>query len=455
MYDLIVIGAGVGGYTAAIRAAKEKMKVAIVEKDKVGGTCLNRGCIPTKYMINAAGRYRSCLENLETQKYHGEIELDYGNILQDMEKKVERLSKGIQSLISAGKIDFFRGNATFADDGGVLIDCNTTIYADNIIIATGSEPGTLDIPGINSEGVYTTDNIFREMKKIPQSLLIIGAGAAGLEMAFLFADLGTQVTLVECSDRFLGMADTDVDGVLRKAMKKHGINYYLSSRVAEIVPDDELRINVKLPSEELWLKAQMVMVATGRNAVLRSLSLEKAGVKTTNYEIPVDENFQTNVLGIYAIGDVNRKNMLAYAAAAQGIHVVGHILGKQFQKETLIPSCIFTNPEIGIVGLTEERAREENIEISVGKFLMSANGRSVTEGHDGFVKLISDADTGEILGGTCVCHAATELISQITIAIQNEMTVEQLRRTIFPHPTYSEAIGEAAEMESGTSVYML
>lgn len=456
MYDLIVIGAGVGGYTAALRAAKEGKKVALIDKADLGGTCLNRGCIPTKYLIHAGKQYHACMDAIIKQEYCGEISVNYEKILNDMKQKILKLTNGIQALLVSKNVDFIRGNAYLKKGKIVVIDSEKELRADNIFIATGSEPALPNIPGIELKQVYDTDNIFQKMKKLPASLLIIGAGVVGMEMAFLFNNLGVKVSVIECRNHLLGSMDLDVENYLRRSLQKSGIKYYLNSYVEEIAEDDGLQVMIKLPEETVIWPEEAVLIATGRKSVCRNLNLEEVGIKTDKEAILVDEDYQTNVSGIYAIGDVNGRNMLAYAATAQSLIAVGSMLKNQIIKdEAIIPQCIFTEPEIGVVGLTEEQAKENNRQIVIGKFLMTANGRSVVEGNEGFIKIIADKETGIVLGGACVCHLATELISQLTIAIKNQMTIEQLRQVVFPHPTYTEAVGEAAEMAFKTSVYMM
>lgn len=455
MYDLVVIGAGVAGYTAAIKAAKEGMKVAIVEKKKVGGTCLNRGCIPTKYLIHTVSVYNEARKFIGNGIADGSIVLDYEKLLEEMAMKVGRLSAGIQSLIRANKIDCFSGEADFLDANRILVNKEEILQAKYIFIATGSTPKIPKIEGAELRGIYTTDNIFDTMSKLPKTMLVIGSGVVGLEMAFLYSDLGVRVTMVECRERILENMDADVENMLLKSLAQSGVEVYFDSNISEIFNEDGLQVAIRHMGKNKIFETEAVLFATGRRPKIDNLSIENVGIETRDGYIVTDDRCRTNIANVYAIGDVNGKAPTAYGATAQAINAVNHICNSQMGKSDIIPMCIFSKPEVAIVGLTETMAETQGYEVSVGKFLMSANGRSVTENREGFVKIIADKKTDTILGAVCVCHLASEMIQQITIALNAKMKIQELRKANFLHPTYSEGIAEAAEMMEGKSVYML
>lgn len=455
MYDLVVIGAGVAGYTAAIKAAKEGMKVAVVEKKKVGGTCLNKGCIPTKYLIHTATVFNEAQKFIGNGIADGSIEFNYEKLLEDMTGKVGRLSAGIQSLIRANKIECFSGDAEIIDENRVIVNKEETLQAKYIFIATGSAPKIPKIEGAELRGVYTTDDIFDSMSKLPKTMLIIGGGVVGLEMAFLYCSLGVKVTVVECRERLLENMDEDVENLLLKSLSQSRVEVYFGSRVSEIFDEDGLQVAIRHMEKNKILETEAVLFASGRSPVVQNIGIENTGIEVRDGYIVTDDCCRTNVKNIYAIGDVNGKAMTAYGATAQAINAVNHICGKEMGKSDIIPMCIFSKPEVAIVGLTETMAGEQGYDVAVGKFLMSANGRSVMENQEGFVKIVSDKKTDTILGAVCVCHLATELINQITIAMNAKMTMKELRKANFLHPTYSEGIAEASEMMEGKSVYML
>lgn len=455
MYDLVVIGAGVAGYTAAIKAAKEGMKVAVVEKKKVGGTCLNRGCIPTKYLIHAAAVCKEAQKFIGNGIAEGNIVLNYEKLFEDMMGKVGRLSAGIQSLIRANKIDCFSGDAEILDENRVIVNKQEILQTKYIFIATGSAPKILKIDGAELPGVYTTDELFDSMLKLPKTMVIIGSGVVGLEMAFLYSSLGVKVTMVECRERLLENMDEDVENLLLKSLTQSGVEVYFGSRVSEIFDEDGLQVAIHCKDKNKIFETEAVLFAAGRSPIIDNLGIENVGVETKQGYIVTDDNCCTNVDNIYAIGDVNGKSMTAYGATAQASNAVNHICNRETAKSDIIPMCIFSKPEVAIVGLTETMARTKGYEVSVGKFLMSANGRSVTENPEGFVKIIADKKDDTMLGAVCVCHLATELIQQITVALNAKMTMQEFRQANFLHPTYSEGIVEAAEMLEGKSVYML
>ena len=455
MYDLIVVGAGAGGYTAAIQGAKQGLKVAMIEMGEIGGLCLNRGCIPTKFLIRTASEYRRASDAIEGRFYDGRLSLNYEKIVEEMGKKISSLSSGIQALLKGNGVECFQGRAKLVSSHKLWIDSGVELESKNIIFAAGSVQETLPIKGIDSHKVYTTDQMFYGMKTVPESLVIIGAGIIGLEMAFLFRNLGTQVTLIEKKNSLLESWDKDAQNWMLRILKRNGIKIYLGCCVKEICDDGELHIVANDITNKKRISADNILIAMGRRPNVEGLGLETAGIEFNGRGIETDSNYQTNVKGIYAVGDVNGKEMLAYAASQQALQAIGHIIGEERQKEGVIPKCIFSQPELAMAGIGETDAENLGYDVCTGKFLMTANGRSAIDGHDGFIKIVAEKNTKIILGGVCACHLATELISQISMAVLAKMTIHDFARMIQPHPTYSEALGEAVRMVDKNSIYML
>lgn len=464
MYDLLIIGAGIAGYTAAIRGSKEGIKTAIIESGEIGGACLNRGCIPTKYMLSEAHKYHCLNKSLELKEYTGNIYVNFEKITEVMRLKVNRMSFGIKGLLNANGIDIYNEQAEFIDERNIMLCFSKRrLEAQNIIIATGSAPRMLPVyvnedkvENINKcRSIFTTDNIFTDLCRIPESMIILGGGAVGIEFAFMFSEFGTKVTVIEGRDTLLGNIDSDMDTALFSAMNHNNISVKLNCIIDRVVENENGAVVYDVASEVI-AEAETVLVAIGRKPSYDSLRIENAGIIASPHGIETDKIYRTNTKNIFAIGDVNGRHTFAYAAAAQAINVVSYISGKRFLKDTtLIPTCIFTNPEIAFVGITAQEAKSGDNNFKTSKFLMSASGRSSADGNGGFIKLIVDDKSQVIVGGECVCYAATELISQVTIAVKNKMTLNEFSETVFPHPTYSEALGEAAELISGNCIYML
>lgn len=458
MYDVIVIGAGVGGYNAAIKAAKSGLKTAIIEAADVGGTCLNRGCIPTKYLISEMHKFRGIQERTANGFYNGRISLNYPAMISGMLQKINRLTSGIGWLLNSNGVEMIRGQAEFMDAHKIIVHGEEKILeAKHIIIATGSKPRTLSFECKNLNGenhIYTTDDIWTRMKQIPESLTIVGGGAVGLEFAFIYAGFGTRVILLEGRDSFFKSIDNDIENELIKMLRQNKIEYRLNCTIAEICEINN-RVTVFDENEEEIAQTEALLFAMGRTPNYQSLRLENAGVNVTGRGIVIDDEMQTTAEGVYAVGDVNGRLTLAYTASAQAQNVVVHINGKAHEKEmNLVPICVFSDCEIAYVGKLGTGA-ESNRNSKTAKFLMTANGRSSVDGNGGFIKLFTDEETGVIVGGICVCNMASELINTVAVAIRNKMTTEQFASVIFPHPTYSEALGEAAELIDGHCVHML
>lgn len=459
MYDIAVLGAGPGGYVAAIRGAQLGGKIALIEKDVVGGTCLNRGCIPTKAMLASA----NVLHHIKEAESFG-IQVDGWQV--SLEKIIERkdgivrqLTGGIDKLLEHHGVDVIRGTGAFSDahtlkvtaaDGSV-----ETVEAENIIIATGSEAATIAALGYDGVNVMTSTEILR-MTDLPESLIIIGAGVIGCEFACVFAELGTTVTMVEALDRVLPMADEEISKRFTMLLKKRKIGVQTGVMVEKVEKGPEGMVLHLNNGKELT--GEKVLIGIGRSLNSKGLGLEEIGVALGQRgEILTDATMRTNVQHIYAIGDVNNKVLLAHAASAQGQTVVENILkGKNEPADVeFVPSAIYTFPEIASIGLTEKMAAEKG-EIRVGRFPFSASGKAQCIGEkDGFIKIIALAETDEILGVHIMGPHATDLIAEAVLALRKGLTVEDIAKTIHAHPTISESVMEAAEAVHGLAIHSL
>jgi len=446
-FDLCVIGAGPGGYVAAIHAGQKGLNVALIEKDNFGGTCLNIGCIPTKTLIAGA-------EVLHKARHAADFGIDIsGKISPNWEKMQNRkddvilkLRKGIGSLLKAAGVKTFNGTASFLDRKSVVInggdDNGAKITADNIIIASGSESL---VPGFIPESprVLTSTELL-SVNDIPKSLLVLGGGVIGCEFACLFAELGTKVTVVEMLPNILPVVDKENGRVLTSKMKQAGIEILTGEAMSDI------KATAKGVSGKVGgkiLKADYLLVSIGRKAVSDNLNLAAAGVKIDERGwIPVNEYCKTNVPNIYAIGDIGGKIWLAHLASAMGFCAVDNICGDRSKfSYDLVPGCIFTSPEIGTVGLSEEQCKEQEIDYKVGKFPFAALGKAMAiEETDGMVKIIADSQTDQVLGVHIIGPHATDLIAEAVPAMQLEITAGELGRAIHAHPTLGEAMMEAA-----------
>lgn len=454
MFDLIVIGAGVAGYTAAIRAAKYGMKTAIAECAAVGGTCLNRGCIPTKFMISEMHRYRDIRENIGSGVYSGGISLDYERLIGVLSERVGKITAGVRWLLESNGVDILSGSAEFAD-GRHLVVNGVSYEADKFIIAAGSSPRELPAERAEDSRIFTTDDIWSGLHEVPESMTIIGGGAVGLEFAFIYAGLGTEVTILEQRGSFFGNVDSDIDAEVMKMLNRYGIKYRMECTADNIFEDDGTVVAAD-GNGRIITESSVLLMAAGRIPRCSGMGLENAGVDYSRAGIITDEAHRTSAANIYAVGDITGRSMLAYTAAAQAVNAVEDILNKNPVKdESLVPVCIFTDLEIAYVGMMEISAQKSGRDVRSAKFLMSANGRSSVEGKGGFVKLITDAGSGEIIGGVCVCSGASEMINTVTAAIRQRLSTEQFAQQLFPHPTFSEALSDAAELMDGKCTYMM
>jgi len=441
-FDVAVIGGGPGGYVAAIRAAQLGNKTVLIEKDKVGGTCLNRGCIPTKALLHSAEVYQKMLYADKLGLSAENISFDYSKIAARKDDIVNRLISGVQGLLRAHKVTLLNGNAVLA--GNTLINVgDMQVQADKIILATGSVPSGISVKGIETSGVMNSDGVL-SLTQLPDSAVIIGGGVIGMEIASLFNALGKAVTVIEMLPSILTGMDEQICSTMTRVLEKKGIQIYTNAKVTEIKKG--LSVVFEIDGKQSEVQGAVCVVAVGRRPATAHIGLEEAGIKMEHGCVLVDEYMRTTVPNIYAIGDITGKIQLAHAASAQGL-IAAHNAGGQNKRMSydIIPSCIYTSPEIASVGLTEAQARAKSIYFKTGTFNVAANGRSMIIGaKDGFAKVVTDAATGEILGAQIMAPHATDMISEIAAIMKSEGTIEELSDTIHPHPTISEIIMEAA-----------
>lgn len=454
-YDIVIVGAGPGGYVAAIKAAHMGAKVALIEKDAVGGVCLNFGCIPTKSLIKSAEVYQSALNasNFGINIDKENISFDWNKILEKKNAVVKRLTQGVKTLIDKNKIDLFIGEAKVNDANNVTVN-DIRLKTKSVILATGASPVIPPISGlkeaIEKEIVLTSKQIL-DIKEIPKSLVIVGGGVIGIEFATIFSTFGSEVTIIEREENILLNIDDEVRNTYLRILKKAKINVLTNATVTRF---DKQKVYYTYKNEEKIIKTDKVLLSIGMRA--NTQGLEHLNLEINN-GIVVNERLETNIKGIYAIGDCNGKMMLAHVASAEGIIAVENIMGKNSSIDYLkAPAGIYSFPEIAMVGLTEQEAKKRNLDYSVSKFPLAANGKALVEGQtDGFVKIVSDNKYGEILGVHILGENATDLIAEAVTAMELEGTVYELAKSIHPHPTLSESIMEAAHKAINHPIHTL
>ncbi|HEX8181436.1 MAG TPA: dihydrolipoyl dehydrogenase [Pyrinomonadaceae bacterium] len=461
-FDVTIIGSGPGGYVAAVRAGQLGLKTAIVEKDKrLGGTCTLRGCIPTKQLLMSAHVYEQVQHAADFGVQASDIKLAFADVQKRKERVVTKNSKGIEFLMKKNKATVFKGTGRLALPGKVIVTgedgTEQTIETKNIIIATGSV--VRPIKGFETDGVrvVNSDHIL-ELKAVPKSLIVMGAGAVGVEFASVYSRFGAETTIVELLPHLLPLEDEEISTELEKSFRKRGIKYSLGTKLEQMEKTDNSVIvtgkNAK--GEDVRLEAEMFLVAVGRMPYLEGLGLEGTKIKVERGTIQVDEFCRTGEPNVYAIGDVIPTPWLAHLASKEGILAVEQIAGQQPRPINMrhVPSCTYCDPEVASVGLTEAAAKKEGYDVRVGKFPFSASGKARILGEEeGFVKVISEAKYDELLGVHIIGPHATELIAEAGVALQLESTAEELGRTIFAHPTISESVMEAAEGVHGLTIH--
>jgi len=460
-FGAIVIGGGPGGYVAGIRLGQRGVKTLLVERESLGGECLNRGCIPSKALISRVNLYWSA-KNARWLKADN-LEVDWKAIQSLRERVIKRLRLGVKYLLEENGVKIVKGEARLKSGGEVevkLQDGSTkTFKAENIVIATGGEHVSLREIPFDGVRVLNSGQAL-ELQEIPRRLLIVGGGVSGLEIGTFYAKLGSEVTIVELMDQILPGVEKDLVDVIQRKLKKLGVKIYTSSKVVESrVSDERVEATVEGKNGESFrLEADYAMVAVGKRPISRGLGVEEVGIKLDRRGfIQVNDRMETNVTGIYAVGDVTGPPFLAHRASYHGLIAAENIAGgEKSVKDVVIPSAIFTDPEIAFAGLTEAEAKERGIEPKVGKFLFSASGRAVAEDAvEGFVKIIADSSTDEVIGCQMAGPHVSELISEAVLAIQNKLKLEQFAKCMRPHPTFSEALSEAAEAALWKPIHMI
>lgn len=460
-YDLIVIGSGPGGYVAAIRASQLGMKVGVVEKAELGGICLNWGCIPTKALLKSANVF----EYIQHAKDYGieikEAKADFGGIVKRSRDVANGMSKGIQFLFKKNKIDHIAGTGKLKKGGKVEVTDaagkKTDYEAKNTIVATGGR--SRELPNIKIDGKKIIG--YREAMVLPEQpkkLLVIGSGAIGVEFAYFYNTLGTEVTIVEFLPNVVPVEDVEVSKALEKSFKKAGMTIYTSSEVTKVDTSGKGCVaTVKTPTGEIKIETDIVLSAVGVSTNIEGIGLEDVGVKTDKGKVIVDDFYKTNVAGVYAIGDIVKGPALAHVASAEGIICVEKMAGQNPHPLNYnnIPGCTYCSPEIASVGYTEEAAKKAGYEVKVGKFPFTASGKAKAAGApDGFVKLIFDAKYGEWLGAHFIGANVTEMIAEVVVARNLETTGHEIIKSVHPHPTMSEAIMEAAAAAYGEVIHL-
>jgi dihydrolipoamide dehydrogenase len=459
--NLVIIGGGPAGYVGAIRASQLNANVTLIEKDEVGGTCLNVGCIPTKVLTSTAHLFLSMRRSDRWGlKTHG-INLDFPQVMRRKQMVAQRLVTGVKTLLKANGVNLIKGTARFLDEKMIEVktgeDKIQKIEADKILIATGSVPIMLPLPGIELEGVVDSTGAL-SFSEVPKSMLVIGGGAIGCEFAYIYRSFGTQVTIVEMLSQILPGEDQEIVATLRTSLERAGIKIFTDSKVSKIASAKEGKkiISVTSSKGEIDIETEKVLLSVGRKANTKDLGLEELRIKMDRSNIMVDQHLKTSLPDVYAAGDCIGNYLLAHVASMEAELATENALGAQKKMDyTAVPRCIFTHPEIGSVGLSEEEATDQGIKIKTGKFPFLANGRAQAENEaEGMVKIIADANSNKILGAHILGPRATDLIAELTLAIQMGAKTEDLIDTIHAHPTLTEPVREAALKLEGRPIHI-
>jgi dihydrolipoamide dehydrogenase len=463
-YEIAILGGGPGGYVAAIRAAQLGFKTVIIDKDNLGGICLNWGCIPTKSLIKNAEIYDSIKNHADDFgiKVQG-LSFDFARIIKRSRDISDRISKNVEILIKKNKVDRLRGFGKLISKNQIDVFDNdnkkiNSISSDKIIIATGARPKTIPSIPVDRKNIITSSEAMT-LTQQPEDLIIIGAGAIGVEFAYFYSVLGTKVTIIEMMDSILPIEDKEASDVVAKSFKKRGIEIYTKSTVEKAeVKEKKVTVTINVNGEKKGLSAEKVLNAIGVTGNVEGFGLEELGVELFKNHIKVNKStYETNIKGIYAIGDVIGPPWLAHVASHEGIHCVEKIKGLNTPDINYdnIPGCTYCQPQVASVGLSEKKAKQAGYEIRVGKFPFMASGKAFAVGErDGFVKFIFDAKYGEILGVHIVGSEATELIGEATLAKSLEATGQSIFKTVHAHPTLSESIMEAAAQAYGEAIHI-
>lgn len=468
-YDLVILGGGTGGYVAAIRASQLGLKTAVVEKGKLGGTCLHNGCIPSKALLRSAEVYATARHAEEFGVLTGDVSVNFGKVQERKNKIIDQLHKGVQHLMKQGKIDVFEGLGRILGPsifspmpGTISVEMNNgseneMLIPKNVIVSTGSRPRTL--PGLEIDGtqVMTSDEAL-EMTEIPKSIIIVGGGVIGIEWASMLSDFGSEVTVIEYADRIIPTEDREISKEMQRLMKKKGVKFAVGAKVLPetLQKGEEVKISAEIQGEKKEFSAEKLLVSVGRQANTEGIGLENTDIQIEKGFISVNEYFQTKESHIYAIGDVIGGLQLAHVASHEGITAVEHIANENPSPldYSLISKCIYSSPEAASVGLTEDEAKEKGHDVKTGKFSFRAIGKALVFGEsDGFVKIVADKETDDILGVHMIGPHVTDMISEAGLAKVLDATPWEVAHTIHPHPTLSEAIGEAALAVDGKAIH--
>jgi len=461
-FDIVILGGGMGGYVAAIRAVQLGKTVALVEKDKLGGTCLHWGCIPTKALLHTAELYHDAQTGAASGVTVSGVRLDWSVALERKQKIVDQLYKGVQFLMKKNKVEVIAGAGVFETPTRLRVDGpdgGRTVEGTNVIIATGSYPRSL--PGVEIDGrrVINSDHAL-VLEAVPKTAVIVGAGAIGVEFASMWSDLGSDVTLVEALPRVTPLEDAEVSQVITRSFIKRGIKVVAGARLdLKSVKSSDQEVTLKYDGDEgsVELHAEVLLMAVGRGANVDGIGLDRTGVKVEMGWVLVDEDLRTHDPAIFAVGDVVGGYLLAHVASHEGIHAVEVISGASPEPLNYnhMPRCTYSRPQVASVGLTEEQAAEAEVEVKVGKFPFAALGRAmINDATEGFVKVVADAATGEVLGTHMVGHNVTDLIAEPTLGQLLEGTAWEVGVSVHAHPTLSEAVGEAALAVDGHAIHI-
>ncbi|WP_217586658.1 dihydrolipoyl dehydrogenase [Lentibacillus saliphilus] len=468
-YDLAILGGGTGGYVAAIRASQLGLQVALVERGEIGGTCLHKGCIPSKALLRSAEVYRQTQQASEFGVDTNDVSLNFKQVQARKASIVKTLHQGVQALMKKGKIDVFSGYgrmlgpSIFSPIPGTISieydngDENTMIVPKHVLIATGSKPKSL--PGLEIDGTYVmTSDEALELETLPQSILIVGGGVIGIEWASMLTDFGVDVTVLEYVDRILPTEDKDISNEAKKLLSKRGVRFVTSAKVMPetLTKESGVTVDAEVDGETITFAAEKMLVSVGRMANVDNIGIENTDIIVENGFIQTNDMYQTKEPHIYAVGDVIGGLQLAHMASHEGIVAVEHIANVEpFPiNEAHVPVCVYSSPEIARVGLTEEQAKEEGLDVKIGKFPFKAVGKSLVHGEtDGFVKIIANKDNDDLIGVHMIGPHVTDMITEAGLAQVLDATAWEIGGTIHPHPSLSEIMGEAALAVDGKQIH--
>ena len=456
-YDLVVLGSGPGGYVAAIRAGQLGMKTAVVERDALGGICLNWGCIPSKALLRNA----EVLSLIQHSEEYGitiqGVKADFSRAIDRSRRVVDRLTRGVATLLRRNGVEHLSGTGSLSDASTVLVDGDKALTTENVILATGARQRHIPALPIDGTTVITSREAL-ELRQAPSRAIIIGGGATGCEFAYMWRSYGADVTIVELLPRLVPNGDEEVSDQLERSFRRQGIQIATGAQVQGIAVDGgKAKVSILSQGESSVLEGDVVLVAVGVEGNVDGIGLETVGVEVDRGFIPVDDMMKTNVEGIYAIGDVTGKLLLAHVASAQGVTAIEHIAGLNPQPLDYdqIPSAIYCRPQVASFGMTEAQAREEGYEIKVGKFPLAASGKALALNEsEGMIKLVVDAEIGEVLGAHMIGAEVTELLGELAMTRLLEATTTELGWLVHPHPTISEALKEAALAAEGEAIHI-